>query len=128
MCGQGVLRRRGMFLSGQDHNAPTIPHEGRALEGLKAKIVQGSENRYIETGLKVRHGYNVPALFEHSARAAFQTHHGLQQQLNEPLGCKSARQTKMTASRPFCGLRLPDFPCIVSGALERGHGTLPRDF
>ena len=58
--------------------------------------------------------------------AAFQTHDGLQQQLNEPWGYKSARQAKMTATRPFFGLRLPDFLCIISGALERGaryHGT-----
>jgi hypothetical protein len=52
-------------------------------------------------------------------RAAFQTHDGLQQQLNEPWGYKSARQAKMTATRPFFGLRLPDFLCIISGALER---------
>jgi len=53
-------------------------------------------------------------------RAAFQTHDGLRQKFDEPWGCKPARQAKMTASRPFCGLRFPDFLCIISGALGRG--------
>jgi hypothetical protein len=62
MCGQASCAAAACSCQAND------PHEERALEGLKvdnnaidraapaAKIVQGSENRYIETGMKIRRG------------------------------------------------------------------------
>jgi hypothetical protein len=50
-----VLRRRGMFLSGQDHNTPNDPHEERALGGLKVdNNAIGRGARHATTGLLQR--------------------------------------------------------------------------
>ena len=52
-----VLRRRGMFLSGQDHNTPNDSHEERALGGLK--VDNNAIDRRapaVKTSPKIRHG------------------------------------------------------------------------
>jgi hypothetical protein len=52
-----VVRRRAMFLSGQDHDTPNDSHEERALGGLKVDnnaIERGAPA--VETGLKIRYG------------------------------------------------------------------------